>query len=70
MTPEEIMDYQSAAEIVDGYQVARIKTIEAIHQYAKEMCDKQRGNCVDALGSPPVEIYEKLTRAPYPKELQ
>jgi hypothetical protein len=65
MTPEEILnDYfrDSENDADDAYEIA----VEAIKQYAKDMCDRQRRLCylsgmIDNL---------EIKNAPYPKELQ
>jgi hypothetical protein len=64
MTPEEILnDYfrNSENDAEDAYDQA----IEAINQYAKDMCDRQRRLCYL---SGMIDVLEIKT-APYPKEL-
>jgi hypothetical protein len=78
MTPEEIVtdllvygirDYQP-----DTLSDKKEKAIEAIKQYAKQMCDKQKMQCQINWAKVPNndEISNGLAiyNAPYPKELQ
>jgi len=62
MTPEEIVN-----NIVNNVvsEDDTISAIEAIKQYAKDMCDKQRRLCYL---SGMIDVLEIKT-APYPKEL-
>jgi len=69
MTPEE--KYTEIIRICSSAEYTREQAIEAIHQYAKDMCDKQREECWELLPDRlhPMEKDEVLN-APYPKELQ
>ena len=72
MTPEEIVD-----DLHRYHKISPAKAIEAIHQYAKDfakqMCDKQRKECVSAYltidGYDVVINAEAIENAPYPNEL-
>lgn len=64
------MDYQATAEIIDGYQVARKKTIENIKQLLKDTCDKQKEICIENMSDLlAVSDYQKVRTAPYPTSL-
>lgn len=77
MTPEEILSSYEAKQWHDT-KGAKQQAIEAIHQYAKDfakqMCDKQKQECLLAWG----KVYTNnlgddgnaIFNAPYPKELQ
>jgi hypothetical protein len=82
MTPEEIVtdllvygirDYQP-----DTLSNKKEQAIEAIKQYAKDMCDKQRYNCnenvevetIDSHGQDTCYVNsDSVLNAPYPSEL-
>ena len=78
MTPEEIIKQLKRYNIYD-VQGANDKAIEAIKQYAREMCDKQKEICDDNLEVETIDSHgqdccfvnsESIINAPYPKELQ
>ena len=80
MTPEEIItdlkhNIGHCNELYDPYKQA----IEAIKQYAKQMCDKQRYNCNENLEVETIDSHgqdtcyvnsDSVLNAPYPSELQ
>lgn len=65
MTPEEIF------ELSQG-EASPIQVIEAIHQYAREMCVEQKKNCLYSFEqNVPHELtaHDAIMRANFPKEL-
>jgi hypothetical protein len=71
MTPEEIVNNIVNNVVSEDYTIS---AIEAIKQYAKQMCDKQKMQCQINWAKVPNndEISNGLAiyNAPYPKELQ
>jgi hypothetical protein len=69
MTPEEIIKLiiseMGTEDVEFYYKNVEQKAIEAINQYAKDMCDRQRRLCYL---SGMIDVLEIKT-APYPKEL-
>lgn len=72
MTPEEILnDYfrDSENDVDDAYEIA----IEAIKQYAREMCDAQKKECLvnwnNIESGCDLKDYNAINDAPYPKQL-
>ena len=78
MTPEEIVtEWENALKKnlnVHEYHPIKESYIEAIKQYAKQMCDKQRMECGlqwCGVGNNDVKLNgDAILNAPYPKELQ
>ena len=74
MTPEEIIKLVISEMGTEDeqfyYENVGQKAIEAIKAYAREMCDKQKMECVELMPDHlhGMEVYEVLN-APYPKEL-
>ena len=68
MTPEQLNKIMTICSSVD---YTREQAEEAIKAYAREMCDKQKMECVELMPDHlhSMEVYEVLN-APYPKELQ
>ena len=75
MTPEEIVNAFATKIVISPPQAlaAKNQAIEAIKQYAKDMCNKQKDNC----GSLCVQKADytltdigAIASAPYPSELQ
>lgn len=69
MTPEEIVKQFATTIVISPPRAikAKIDAIEAIKQYAREMCDKQKTICsLDAERSD----WNNIANAPYPEELQ
>jgi len=71
MTPEE--KYTEIIKICSSADYTREQAIEAIKQYARDMCDKQRNECVelwnDTESGNDIRDYNAIKNAPYPKEL-
>lgn len=67
MTPEQLNRIMTICSSVD---YTREQAEEAIKAYAREMCDKQKMECVELMPDHlhGMEVYEVLN-APYPKEL-
>ena len=69
MTPEEILQkhYNSIWDSDNESYINRMdnEAIEAIKQYAREMCEEQKGIC-NALA---ILAPEEILNAPYPEEL-
>jgi hypothetical protein len=74
MTPEEILNAFATKIVISPPQAlaAKNQAIEAIKQYAKQMCDKQKRKCLNAYGNVKGEQAEfnAINTAPYPSELQ
>lgn len=78
MTPEGIIKnfIEARLDACDDIDMlnAKLKAIEAIKQYAREMCDKQKMWCnIEYCKVPNTDITENsvaISYAPYPKELQ
>jgi hypothetical protein len=76
MTPEEIVKEFANAIVISPPMALRAKSkaIEAIKAYAREMCDKQKLECISNLSETSedfsVQDLMVVTGAPYPKELQ
>jgi hypothetical protein len=73
MTPEEIVNAFATKIAISPPQAlaAKNQAIEAIKQYAKQMCDKQKDECVMAVSRFGNEdIEDACGNALYPKELQ
>jgi hypothetical protein len=71
MTPKEIVDNIAFCTSRVLSESDTKLAIEAIKQYAKDMCDKQRNECLKAYNeapSVPFE-YQAIQHAPYPSEL-
>jgi len=68
MTPEEIVNNIVNNVVSEDDTKA---AIEAILQYAKQMCDKQKIECSKAYFKAPAVVfeYQAITNAPYPEEL-
>ena len=69
MTPEEIIHR------VMGYVDNSQQAIEAINQFAREICNKQKQECANAarlcyIDEEEMVDRDSITTAPYPKELQ
>jgi len=67
MTPKEIIEIFESKLTEDSKRQA----IEAINQYAREMCDKQKELCAAELGNETGSYKHEglIENAPYPKEL-
>ena len=78
MTPEEILSQYLESRNEDssfnGCIKAKTQAIEAIKQYAKQMCDKQKKNCISELHQNSKHFSGQdvitITTTNYPKELQ
>ena len=77
MTPEGIIKnfIEARLDACDDIDMlnAKLKAIEAIKAYAREMCDKQKQECVTEWVNSAKDRNDELraiTQAPYPKELQ
>jgi tryptophan synthase beta subunit len=71
MTPEEIITRFKSGFLADRPTMSSSKAIEAIKQYAKQMCDKQKDECVMAVSRfGNKDIEEACGDALYPSELQ
>lgn len=71
MTLEE--KYTQIIRICSSVEYTREQATEAIKQYAREMCDRQKNICETEWVKCPKDRNEELraiTNAPYPKELQ
>ena len=77
MKPEEILnEWERLLKLglsIHEYHPCKETLIEAIKQYAREMCDKQKRECIEKWNETEDEdaqvAYNAMTTAPYPKEL-
>lgn len=68
MTAEEVLN--SIVNNVVSEDDAKV-AIETIKAYAREMCDKQKEECVENMSDTlPIFAYREVKDTPYPKELQ
>lgn len=70
MTPQEIVDTYKKDWLLQD--IDRDKDLmKNIMEFAREMCDKQKQQCIGAWGDSPDPSleYDSILSAPYPKEL-
>ena len=72
MTPEEILEKFIADFFLKKDPAFKENAINEMKQFARDMCDKQKQECIIAWANEPDETQEivAITDAPYPKELQ